>query len=58
VSSVYYLSAGQPADTRRTWANQSFETESGKPEGTVVEEPLHNGVVSIDASSVALICFK
>jgi hypothetical protein len=28
------------------------------PEGTMYEEPLTEGVLNIDASSIALICFK
>ncbi|ORY31073.1 hypothetical protein BCR39DRAFT_593571 [Naematelia encephala] len=42
-----------------TWGNQTFDTVSGVPEGTVYEEDLpRTGVLSIDASSVALVCFK
>ncbi|KIR40778.1 hypothetical protein I307_02213 [Cryptococcus deuterogattii 99/473] len=41
-----------------TWAGQSFDTEDGKPTGQVTEESLNNGVLEIDASSAALICFK
>ncbi|KIR98601.1 hypothetical protein L804_04177 [Cryptococcus deuterogattii 2001/935-1] len=41
-----------------TWAGQSFDTEDGKPTGQVAEESLNNGVLEIEASSAALICFK
>ncbi|ADV23920.1 Hypothetical Protein CGB_H2510C [Cryptococcus gattii WM276] len=41
-----------------TWAGQNFDTEDGKPTGQVTEESLDNGVLEIEASSAALICFK
>ncbi|KIR53357.1 hypothetical protein I315_03947 [Cryptococcus gattii Ru294] len=41
-----------------TWAGQSFDTKDGKPTGQVTEESLNNGVLEIEASSAALICFK
>ncbi|KIR41409.1 hypothetical protein I313_02536, partial [Cryptococcus deuterogattii Ram5] len=41
-----------------TWAGQNFDTEDGKPTGKVTEESLNNGVLEIEASSAALICFK
>ncbi|WVO24674.1 uncharacterized protein IAS62_006051 [Cryptococcus decagattii] len=41
-----------------TWAGQNFDTEDGKPTGKVTEESLNNGVLEIEASSVALISFN
>ncbi|KIY54080.1 hypothetical protein I307_06599 [Cryptococcus deuterogattii 99/473] len=41
-----------------TWAGQSFDTEDGKPTGQVTQESLNNGVLEIEASSVALISFN
>ncbi|KAH8602060.1 hypothetical protein B0O99DRAFT_499955 [Bisporella sp. PMI_857] len=41
-----------------TWAGQSFETISGRPEGAVVNETVQGGVFSLPASSIALITFN
>ncbi|KAH7411457.1 hypothetical protein BKA64DRAFT_773122 [Cadophora sp. MPI-SDFR-AT-0126] len=40
-----------------TWAGQSFETVSGRPEGKVVKEAVAGGVFDILASSIALVTF-
>lgn len=42
----------------RTWANQSFDTNDGKPAGQVVEEPLVNGTLRTYASEVVLITWS
>ncbi|KAH9215802.1 hypothetical protein DL95DRAFT_499780 [Leptodontidium sp. 2 PMI_412] len=40
-----------------TWAGQSFETISGRPEGDVVKEAVVGGVFELPASSIALVTF-
>ena len=56
---LHLMTPGPDTDERfSTWAGQSFDTEDGKPTGQVAEESLNNGVLEIEASSAALICFK
>ncbi|KAM5368325.1 hypothetical protein ACJZ2D_009593 [Fusarium nematophilum] len=45
------------AHTGLTWAGQSFETLSGKPEGSVKEEGVTRGQFNLPASSIALLTF-
>jgi hypothetical protein len=49
---------GRLIDIRRTWANQSFDSNDGKPAGQVVEGPLVNGTLRTYASEVVLITFS
>lgn len=41
-----------------TWGGQSFETESGVPEGAIVTDEMTDGYLEIEATSVALITLQ
>ncbi|KAM0414542.1 hypothetical protein ACHAPT_013616, partial [Fusarium lateritium] len=45
------------AHTGLTWAGQSFETLSGRPEGDMKDEKVTGGRFNLLASSIALLTF-
>ena len=51
-------SLGIEADDGRTWGGQSFEMPDGKPIGTVIEEEIEGGVVTLQSSEVVLLSLE